>query len=559
VQELSDLDVLIVDCQSTGASPAYGSVLELGWGIAHGTATEIRGLQAHWVALPKGTLVTSQVRKLTGFHESDATDALDPREAWERLRAATNPHSQVPTAIHFARFELAFLRDWADRFDPRSPFPFDTVCVHAIACRLYPDLPRRSIRALAGFLGYSLDLTRRCLGHVEATAFVWRKLTEELRVRGIRTWEELGGWLVESPGVVKRARKRRYPLPSAKYRALPDQPGVYRMVRSNLDVLYVGKATSLRKRVASHFTSRSSITERALEMLTQVHDIVVTPTQTALEAALRENEDIKSLQPPYNVQLLASDSRMWFCDASLESVAPVPGDFHRHGPLPSTFFVRSLGAVTKLASGEPATRSLRARAVTTAERWAPDEGVFADALRTFIARHVGDLRPPRPQRQLDCVAKKLLLAKKDDIAEEPEVEDGGALDAWDHDRVLRHLERGVANGYQLLQRARWLCLLQDSVVAFREPGAPMRVLVLMGGTLIDAKDGAPEEASLPRPAGYPPLLVRQTGFDRNRYDRLRTLTTELKRVLRDGGSAEVRVGRGRWLGTRTLRDLLRWV
>jgi len=44
----------------------------------------------------------------------------------------------------------------------------------------YPDLPRRNLRALAGFLGHSLHLERRALGHVRATAFIWRKLVAEL-------------------------------------------------------------------------------------------------------------------------------------------------------------------------------------------------------------------------------------------------------------------------------------------------------------------------------------------------------------------------------------------
>ena len=58
--------------------------------------------------------------------------------------------------------------------------------MHAIATRLYPDLPRQSLRALAGYLGHGLDLTRRSLGHVEATAFVWCKLCAALEARGKR-------------------------------------------------------------------------------------------------------------------------------------------------------------------------------------------------------------------------------------------------------------------------------------------------------------------------------------------------------------------------------------
>lgn len=141
--DLSELDVLIVDCQTTGASPAHGVVLEIGWGVARASRPEAQGLEAHWLALPEGVRVDAQVRRLTGFDEAAVTSTLEPRAAWQRLCAARSAAEPIPTAIHFAKFELAFLRDWSERFEPGAAFPLDAVCVHAIACRLYPDLPRR--------------------------------------------------------------------------------------------------------------------------------------------------------------------------------------------------------------------------------------------------------------------------------------------------------------------------------------------------------------------------------------------------------------------------------
>lgn len=576
MEPLSELGVLIVDCQTTGATPALGSVLEIGWGVARATVIEVEQLQAHWVSLPAGHRVGSQVRRLTGFDEDDVAIALAPQDAWERLRATTSFANRMPTAIHFAKFELAFLCDWANRFEPGTNFPLDAVCIHAIACRLYPDLPRRSLRALSGYLGHGLDSARRCLGHVEATAHIWQKVVPELATRGIQTWQQLGDWLATPLPAAPRSRKRRYPLPSARYRALPDEPGVYRLLRSNGDLLYVGKAASLRKRVASHFTSVFSRTERALEMLTQVHDLHVTLTPTALEAALLENESIKELNPPYNVQLLGGDARTWFVDTRLDAIANQPNATHRCGPLPSTFSVRALGAVERLLSGESAARLLRARAVGSPERWAPDEEVFAAGFMDFAARHaLGQGAEARAtwdvRRALAMTARKLILTAKAEAArsgreldaEMASAEEGNAvaneLRSWDRERVVRHLERGVMHGYQLLQRARWLCLLYDSAVVFREPsGERARLLLVRGGQLVEARDLVPDEA-VPSMAASRPLRERQATFDRHQYDRLRTLTSELKRVLRDGGTAAVRVGRTRWLRGSRLDALLLWV
>jgi DNA polymerase-3 subunit epsilon len=562
VERLSDLEVLIVDCQTTGASPALGAVLEIGWGITRPTSPEVREHQAHWIALPEGRFVSFQVRRLTGFDESHATEAIAPQDAWSRLRQSTKLAARVPTAIHFARFELAFLRDWADRFEPQTSFPLEAVCVHEIACRLYPDLPRRSIRALAGFLGYSLDPARRSMGHVEATAFIWRKLVGELAGRGVETWDQLGDWLLTPRPA--RSKRRRYPLPPATYRSLPDEPGIYRFVRSNGDVIYVGKAASLRKRVAGHFTAGSSTTERALEMLTQVSDVQTTRTSSALEAALLEIEEIKQRQPPYNIQLLGSHPLTWFCSSDLGSMSKEPDAIHRCGPLPSILSVRALGAIAGLLTGEAPSLSLRARAVETRERWAPEETTFADGWAKLVERHAleGVVSVASARQKLVIAARNLIAAAQSDEdagLDDDDASDDADLWSWDADRVLRHLERAVGHAYRLLQRARWLRLLDDSAVVFREPRAELsRLLLVRGGSIAEACDLAPDQ-SIPDGVGFRAARERQSPFDRARYDRLRTLTTELKRVLKDGGAAAVRVGRRRWLRGARLDSLLRWV
>jgi len=566
VEALSDLDVLIVDCQTTGASPALGSVLELGWGVVRANLPGVQELQAHWVALPAGHAVPREVRRLTGYREDRCDAVLTPQETWERLRVTMRASASMPAAIHFARFELAFLRDWSQRFAAEAPFPLDAVCVHALACRLYPDLPRRSLRALAGFLGHSVDLTRRAEGHVAATAFIWQRLAGELEQLGVGTWSELNAWLAAPRGPQKR--KRRYPMPSAQYRALADQPGVYRFMRCNGDLLYVGKAASLRKRVASHFTAGAATTERALEMLTQVHHIDVTPTATALEAALLENESIKSLRPPYNVQLMVIDGPTWFANATFDAASPTPDMTYPLGPLPSALSVRSLGALIALAKGAEPTRGLRARAVGAADVWAPDEASFVAGFRSFAERHLPAWSDGAPRdggssarRAVLTAAKRLLQASKSAslLAEGTDEPTSDAIAAWDPERVNRHIERAAAQSYQVLRRARWLCLLYDSVVAYREPGAEgTRVLMIAGGRLQWARDLEPGEA-LPAPTVNRPTRERQTRCDRACYDGLRTLVTELKRVRRDRGSIAVRVGRGRLVEGAVLDGLLCWV
>jgi DNA polymerase III epsilon subunit-like protein len=556
---LDALRVLIVDCQTTGASPALGSVLELGFGLASAREPELElAAESHWIVPPEGERISAQVRQLTGFHEAVLQSALAPEQAWQRLRALSGGMTLSPTAIHYARFELAFLRDWATRFEPSAEFPFDAVCVHAIACRLYPNLPRRNLRALAGFLGHGLHLERRSLGHVHATAFIWRKLVEQLRERGIETWPALVAWL-NSDEKPAAPRKRRYPIAPQSYRGLPDGPGVYRFLRSNGDVLYVGKATSLKKRVSSHFTKQSGATERALEMLTQVSEIAFTATSSALEAALLETQTIKRINPPYNVQLLQGERGVWFATSDLRGAAPEPDDQHRFGPLSSRYSLRSLAAFVQLVGGAEPSAALGAAGVGAPVRFGPDEATFAEGFALFGAKHLQPVTElggsaGSARRRALAVAHRLLELTPD----EPEPSDDDAPKVWDAPRVCRHLERAISQAYRVLRRSSWLCLLAESSVAYREAGAVSgRYLRITGAEISDAGD-LEAGTTLPAPT-RPPRRELQAAFDAARYDSLRILTTELKRILKSGGEAKVRLSRSRLLQGAALERLLRVV
>lgn len=83
-------------------------------------------------------------------------------------------------------------------------------------------------------------------------------------------------------------------------KTLPDRPGVYRMIDADGQVLYVGKAKSLKKRVASYTRATGHVT-RIIRMIAATATMEFTTTRSEIEALLLETNLIKSLKPRFNV------------------------------------------------------------------------------------------------------------------------------------------------------------------------------------------------------------------------------------------------------------------
>lgn len=92
---------------------------------------------------------------------------------------------------------------------------------------------------------------------------------------------------------------------------LPNKPGIYKFYDKNNEILYVGKAKSIKNRVLSYFNGRN---EGRLKILVQkIQRIEHFVVDTEAEALLLENNLIKQLQPRYNVQLKDDKTYPWIC------------------------------------------------------------------------------------------------------------------------------------------------------------------------------------------------------------------------------------------------------
>jgi len=481
------------------------------------------------VALPEGARIPPAVARITGISDAMVRTGQDRLTVWAHVaRETARLPRPAPTVIHFARFERPFLTSLAPVAD--SPL-LDVICTHEVARRLLPDLPRRSLRALAGYFGQAVGPLRRSADHVEATAYVWRALVALLESHGVTTWNALRAWFAAPTDRPSHRSRRVWPIARELRLDLPDAPGVYRLLRRSGDVLYIGKAVSLRRRVNSYFRHQTGVSERMLEMLTHARDVSFQLVSTALEAALLEPDEIKRHRPPYNIALTEDDRMLWFASADFAQRATCPSDARRVGPIASPDTIDRFAALAHDRAD-----------VLSQGRWGPDAATFEAGLTRLRDAH-------RELKRMDCAPRARLLrlgvglwreGRRDHDLDHDDAERESRELPWTPELVERALEWIAVRAILARRRARWLTRLMDAAIVWREPGSDRtRLLMLERGDVVSCTDTSPDRGVPLAPGRERPEAEQRAALTLARYDRLRVVTTELKRVIAAGGFVAV--------------------
>ena len=88
-----------------------------------------------------------------------------------------------------------------------------------------------------------------------------------------------------------------------EYLRLPDKPGIYKFIDESSEIIYVGKAKSLKKRVSSYFTKANVDSRKTFKLVTEIRQIEFVIVSSEFDALLLENNLIKEYQPKYNILL----------------------------------------------------------------------------------------------------------------------------------------------------------------------------------------------------------------------------------------------------------------
>jgi DNA polymerase-3 subunit epsilon len=193
---------------------------------------------------------------------------------------------------HNARFDIGFLRAAADQCGIGWRRP-QVLCTVQLARRVLSreEAPSVRLAALARLFAVASEPTHRALDDARATVDVLHALIERVGNQGVHTYADLRSYL---PDVTPAQRRKR-----VLAHGLPRRPGVYLFHGPGGEVLYVGTAIDLRRRVSQYFNG-SDRRSRIKEMVALATTVEHVECAHGLEAGVRELRMLRAHAPPYN-------------------------------------------------------------------------------------------------------------------------------------------------------------------------------------------------------------------------------------------------------------------
>ena len=110
-----------------------------------------------------------------------------------------------------------------------------------------------------------------------------------------------------------KANNKNYEKLSSIIKTLPEKPGVYQFFDKNDEIIYIGKAKKLKKRVASYFKNPESLSGKIAVLVKKIFDIKFIVVNSEIDALLLENNLIKKYKPRYNILLKDDKTYPWIC------------------------------------------------------------------------------------------------------------------------------------------------------------------------------------------------------------------------------------------------------
>lgn len=291
---LHETTFVVVDLETTGGRTRGGdgtpadAITEIG-------AVKVRGgvvLGEFATLVDPQRAIPPQIVRLTGITTAMVCDAPTIDAVLPMFFEFAGSDNGAVWVAHNAGFDIGFLRAAAQRCEIPWPRP-QVLCTVRLARRVLSreEAPSVRLASLAGLFAVATQPTHRALDDARATVDVLHALIERVGNQGVHTYADLRSYL---PGVTPAQRRKR-----ALADDLPHRPGVYVFRGPAGEVLYVGTAVDLRRRVSQYFTGADP-RGRMKEMVTLAAAVDHVECAHALEAGVRELRLLAAHAPPFN-------------------------------------------------------------------------------------------------------------------------------------------------------------------------------------------------------------------------------------------------------------------
>lgn len=272
------MEYAVVDIETTGSQYAADSITEIGIVITDG----VKEIDRYETLVNPQARIPSFIVRLTGISEEMVADAPVFADVAKDIHSFLDGRVFV---AHNVNFDYKIVKSHMEKVG--LTIPSKRLCTVRLSRKIIPGHPSYSLGKLSASLGLKHQNAHRAMGDAEVTAELFNIL-----------FEKNNGELEESLKANSKEATLPANLPRSCFDNLPNKPGVYYFHDSKGKIIYIGKAKSIVKRVAQHFTGKSNLDKRGF--LESIFDVSFELTGNEVVASLLEEAEIKHHWPEYN-------------------------------------------------------------------------------------------------------------------------------------------------------------------------------------------------------------------------------------------------------------------
>lgn len=270
----------IVDIETTGGYASSHRITEIA--VYHHDGIQIT--KSFSTLLNPGRSIPYYITGLTGISTEMVLDAPTFEEIASEVHALLDGKIFV---AHNAHFDYSFLKKEFESVGIN--WQAKKLCTVRLSRKIIPGLRSYSLGTLSECLGIEIENRHRAGGDASATVKIFDELLRRDKDSYIlKALKRNSGETILPPN-----------LPRETFDKLPAKPGVYYFHNSRGQVIYVGKAINIKKRIAGHFTGDAREWSRS-RIRNEIHHISYELTGNELIALILESQEIRRLWPKYN-------------------------------------------------------------------------------------------------------------------------------------------------------------------------------------------------------------------------------------------------------------------